>query len=518
VVTVDGEEPVPGASVRGLWTLGELHGEARTVQAGPEGVFFVPLPELARLTREEQDAVRARLVLTAPGLSADHEDLGTPDEPGPRWWVEAWFRREPPLLVRVLATGDVPVEMGYVEFSTEDDHGGAWTDELGVAELDLPDAPGVVHAHHESHGVATARVDGAPEAPLELVLSPTARLAGRVVDRRRRPIAGAEVGAENDEDSVWTQTDGEGRFALRGVAPGTYDLWVVDTLVQPGVPSHQAGLELVADLRAHRVRVVDSVGRPAHGADLDVSALAGEPAREAELDAYASWARVGPGEFGLVLAPGTEFLLRATRGEHEGALRLPADAPQDVELRLAPPRPPAHLTFDVHDADGRPLERGWYARLYEPRTGALVASLGPRDDEAPSGPLHVRVIGDGQHGAAVELQLDLAPGERRHEVVRLRPGVRVRVLLHGVRPGHAKVSLWPVGGRRGQPAYSRTRTACGEFVSDRLSIGGEHALIEALPPGRYRVLTHGRGRAEVEREVTLAGVEARLELEVRDAE
>jgi protocatechuate 3,4-dioxygenase beta subunit len=83
-------------------------------------------------------------------------------------------------------------------------------------------------------GFATARARGEPGgAPVTLVLQPGGEIAGRVVDAQGDPVDDADVESQATDDPRWgprgtsgRSDEGDGRFALRDVAAGTYVLQV----------------------------------------------------------------------------------------------------------------------------------------------------------------------------------------------------------------------------------------------------------------------------------------------------
>lgn len=132
-----------------------------------------------------------------------------------------------------------------------------------------------------------------------VVLSPGAVLEGTVVDAKGRPLAGTTVSAERSQATGGmivrrignqrreasdneTRADAEGRFALRGLAPGeAVDVtarlrgFVTATQSRVEVPREQP-LRLVLQLAAQvSGRVVDEVGDPVVGADVSVKETGG---------------------------------------------------------------------------------------------------------------------------------------------------------------------------------------------------------------------------------------------------
>jgi protocatechuate 3,4-dioxygenase beta subunit len=96
-------------------------------------------------------------------------------------------------------------------------------------------APGTVHLEISADGYRTRRTEGIPILEdrdvegLELTLEQGASLAGRVLDARGDPVAGARVGAAAEgqppvgvsfDYHLPVETDGEGRWSIEGLEPG----------------------------------------------------------------------------------------------------------------------------------------------------------------------------------------------------------------------------------------------------------------------------------------------------------
>lgn len=121
-----------------------------------------------------------------------------------------------------------------------------------------------------------------------LTLLPGTRLAGRVVDARGRPVAGASVDLKDyrhvlghtisSEQTEWTfSADAEGRFAtgplpaglpqIRVAAPGKVRTFL-SKKAEPGVAEADLGAIVLADEVLVRGVVVDGDGRPAAGVEV----------------------------------------------------------------------------------------------------------------------------------------------------------------------------------------------------------------------------------------------------------
>jgi protocatechuate 3,4-dioxygenase beta subunit len=188
--------------------------------------------------------------------------------------------------------------------------------------------------------------DGVVERGLEVRLSPTLVLAGRVVDPDGAPVPRALVSARlaggESVRPARTSADEEGAFELRSLRPGTY---VVTASADGFAPAIAAGIDLsgggrddlvLALVRGVRVRalVLAPDGSPAAGA-LGRLLPADGPAAidpEAELEGLFRGDRVtgASGELDLGLFLPGRYHLEVVRGGQRGAL-------EDVLLEEGPP-------------------------------------------------------------------------------------------------------------------------------------------------------------------------------------
>jgi len=111
------------------------------------------------------------------------------------------------------------------------------------------------------------------------VLLPESVIAGRVIDERRRPVAGARVVPLEQLGSSYgfalhaTRTDAAGRFRMTGLMPGSYSLLattddagtVADQYVGYAKTLDRVVIRLDRSLRSLRARVVDEGGEPVAG-------------------------------------------------------------------------------------------------------------------------------------------------------------------------------------------------------------------------------------------------------------
>lgn len=113
-----------------------------------------------------------------------------------------------------------------MEFDRLDGSSRTIADDEGRFELWVP--PGAVGLTAIAEGYAEGGAGAsAPQDGIELRLMPEVVLAGRVIDRAGAPVTDIRVRANPERDNASEQftfatTDGEGRFALRRLAPGRY--------------------------------------------------------------------------------------------------------------------------------------------------------------------------------------------------------------------------------------------------------------------------------------------------------
>jgi hypothetical protein len=401
-------------------------------------------------------------------------------------------------------------------------------------------------------------------------------LSGRVLDPDGAPVYPLVVGALSPEfltstlterawnelyDSTFGVTDREGRFALRGLAPGRYAL--VGAL--DGVPErlddelHAPGeldVQLTAPVRRLRVRVLESDGTP-----VDLSRL--RKARISDWDHYHGCALLAhvplgatrdrallhfPDEVIRPVESGDRIRLAYADFRHvlaEQELAVPGQPwLVTTEIRLAPPAAPARVRIRL-TADGMPY-RGRAALRVSTRAGPDVLVHSGVGDVlefalAPGG-YRLRVQdehwslcwqGDPEDLVAelafVETELELAPGEAGALELELPPNCRLRVKLAGEARGTeqeiaaglesqdwsatlreplrgARIELLPLAG--GRPIETEFSVAvpgaeAGKLRAPWAAPGRECVTISALPPGSYLVRAFLADGRVLERPITL---------------
>lgn len=292
---------------------------------------------------------------------------------------------------------------------------GAGDDDSGDT-ITVPRAgPFVLEVHDESDGIWNPRQFAFDDAsavsdPLLVAWTPDARVIGRVVDGRGRPVAAtvrwvrsafAVLRRSNahDESALVQHRCDDGRFDLRRragwslleVAPATPGLR--PRLLWVNVPAARAGAALdlgeVTLGAAPQLRVVDAAGTPLPDASVRWARPGWHPAGEPEawpLDPEGGWR--GPD-----LQAGDVLFARRDEDHVEHRVRLAGDGPFTIEL------PAAQLDLEVVDAAGAPLA-GAVAFLDRSQRveGGSVALRG-----LPAGRLRLYVGVQGHRSAIVDV-------------------------------------------------------------------------------------------------------------------
>ncbi|RMG10017.1 MAG: hypothetical protein D6731_18430 [Planctomycetota bacterium] len=321
-----------------------------------------------------------------------------------------------------------------------------------------------LHVAASCEGFVDAEVvvlEGVPE-PVSVVLAPEAVFSGRVVTSNGRPLAGARVGrlAEGDDaeevlalglETVWVESDDEGRFVLHGLKSGRQRFFVRAAGLPPKVfwetlPAE--GVEVV--LRSGRVlggTVLDGSGAPLPGVVVLLrrpgaegsSAADGRKAPELSrpalgIDANSVFS-FASGRFARTDAEG-RFRLEGLEEECYDVQLLQGDRAQLVRgvtaqegmvLRFAAPSP-ARLVFVLCDAAGEDLlpdEVEGFELALRDQAGRLLANEIDLDVES-SGRASLPLPADRLEGV-VRLSLELASAAsppQRLELPVPAPGAR----------------------------------------------------------------------------------------------
>jgi hypothetical protein len=286
---------------------------------------------------------------------------------------------------------------------------------------------------------------GRSRETVDLFLSPAARVGGRVIERRtRRPVAGAEVLVRSDlvmglaTTVREAKTDGEGRFEVRDLDPGSYDLLArhgADVGRLPGkLVVTGPGAWADATVEIDRGAVVTGTVRAAGGAPvrgarvvLTASPLDRQPLAQTVTTASGTFALEGvlPGRARVVAeAPGltaadAEALVLAGQSPEPVRLTLPAEAV--VRAQVVSPEGAAVAGAAVTLT---PVETGV---LPERPVGAWSARTGADGmvvfDRLPAGTL--ALAAEHAEGRASLSPLSLHEGEHRGTTLTLQRGAAV---------------------------------------------------------------------------------------------
>jgi protocatechuate 3,4-dioxygenase beta subunit len=397
--------------------------------------------------------------------------------------------------------------------------------------------------------VIPARAAGAPAPELRIVLHPGRTASGLVIDGAHRPVAGAEVAllqaaagdplarlreARSRPHPPAAATDAAGRFEIKTLPPGTFDLTVrargFAPLTVPGlaIPAGKGvtdlgTVQLAPGSSIHGV-VADSQGEPV--ADAEVRARSGGrngpalfPGEGEERDSVLTAA---DGSFVFEdLAPGVPLDLVATHpGYAPGAapgVAVPAPAPVRIVLALS-----SRVSGRATGPDGKPVagasvtlnesNRRFSSALWE--AAARHQHRGVTDDEGrfsfvDVSPGAFELSADApRHQEAVLRGLEVKPGQDLAGVEIVLPAgaaVEGRVSSPEGRPVEDAEVMVAEPSRRGSPFSS---------LRDGTDAEGRYR-IEGISPGPHTLEVRAEGYKRAVRDVELKdeahGVDFQLE-------
>jgi len=419
------------------------------------------------------------------------------------------------------------------------------TDRGGRFEIAVETGGGAYVLRAERAGWAPAeRIAGAPpagevEGGLRLVLRRGRTAHGRVLDEADEPVAGARVllspSPEGMDVRRWmlrgepagpqTTTDPEGRFAVRDLGGGRYDLAVEAAgfapAIVPGIAVPEGageadlGTVILAPGRRVAGRVVDPDGGPMEGAKVQVHrprqlAFRVQPADEAPAATSAAdgWFEVGD------LAAGQPVDLVVARPGYTAAtvpgVTPPVDEPLEVVLR-----PTVTMHGTVVGPGGEPIEGATLmARPTNPfitgRYGGGRQAMGTSDERGEFEivdvePGEVLLVANAEGYQQREIAgIVLAPG-RDHEGVRveLQPGGTVRGTVRG--PDGE-----PVDGTRVEVEQEQNPLRFQRRLGARTDAEGRYE-VAGVPPGRRTLSAFHPEHVRAVRELEITLGESRLD-------
>lgn len=223
----------------------------------------------------------------APGFLPNEPEVGGPDlERGPT------VALQPALVARGVVVDEkgapvAGVEVGFEASSLAFAQELARTDSAGRFRIGSLVAGTAYELLFSKAGFAPSEVElpplepGRPASDLRVVLRKGRTGLGRVVNRAEEPVVGAEIVLTDGESVAEATTGAEGRFEIRDLAAGTFELSVKGRGYAPlsvpglkipdGVGSTDLGTVILAPGVAVEGQVVDPQGRPVAGAEVTLS-------------------------------------------------------------------------------------------------------------------------------------------------------------------------------------------------------------------------------------------------------
>ena len=378
--------------------------------------------------------------------------------------------------------------------------GEARTGDDGAYRLEavLPGAYSV--AAEERSGPASRRVTvaAADVGGVDLELTDSATVRGRVTDQRDRPVAGALVRAQvaPNEVSAAVHTDADGRFLVENVLPGP--LTVTASHSDRGSGFTEAGPLRPSEDRqvlvrlgrpgAHiRGRVLWDDGSPAAGLVVQAGTIGAPGSAAAATDRDGRYS-LGPFDVGWLVVVSVEQAAAWNRGQPDTDVSRPIriktlDDVSGVDFRL--PRPDARLAGVVLDPDGKPL--GGSVVSTEPGPAGTRVVTAEDGRFVVDGLLRGKYLVRAQHPGLPTAEVPDVPAGTDNLRIRIeRGGTLGGRVVHadGARVGPFSIFARPAAPatRRGPPALADPP----QPVAHRWVPAGDGAFeIGGLAPGAY---------------------------------
>jgi protocatechuate 3,4-dioxygenase beta subunit len=329
----------------------------------------------------------------------------------------------------------------------------------------------------------------------ELRLHPATRIAGRVIDRKGKPVAGVEIDIDLEggpegcarlvsyvpppcirgDQGVRGVTDVDGRFVFESLEPGWYEIGTREDAEETvrrrrGAPGQSIdGVEFVLNQSSSHVegRVLDEAGEPVAGAQVSLSGA--RPSGTVETDAAGGFLlpAVLTGRNRLeVTHPDRGWLVQDVQVE---------DRPLRLDLRMSPA---TLLRGRITGAGGGPVQRPRLSIDYRPveisKDGSFQLSVPP-----------------GEHD--VQADADDLPTTRRRITAGNEP-VDLKIRMTGTTMIRGRLT----GLAPGNSAWISLKEETGE-LSFRADYEGRYQ--GSIPPGAWTLVARDSNRRSFERQI-----------------
>ena len=388
------------------------------------------------------------------------------------------------------------------------------------------DGPVAFHVAHPGF-LAQDVMAMAPGDGLRIVLARGLEITGRVAFPDLRPVPGAAITDSAGRDRA--TTDDDGRFRVRGVAPGPFEILCALTGERRTVDAGAAGVDFVVRVPVARVRLVDEKHRPFRlavawmrvvldGKDLLTSATNGSAT-------------------GLSLVrgtPGARLLVSPdARGYDQTVTTIDfGDAPwlHDVEVVVARGGPRGRVRLEVRGDDGT-VPSPVFVTLEDESGSPCAGCYGKEVRPDATARVELPAVAPGPYDVTVDVQpkwslegfwlrargrVSVTAGQDAALVLTMSRGGRVRATVRtetGDSVVPQRLDLLTGDGERLPLRFLRARAEGGWTME----LGKEPSVAAApVPAGRYVVAATGPAGDVVKRAVEVtSGMVADVELTVQ---